>query len=475
MVLTRLHGTRFTDMPELPEVETVKRELEKTMLNKTFLTPQVYFKGAIKSDYETYLKEINNKTVVSFSRKGKFLLINLNDKQRILFHLRMEGKLFVVDKKEHSTKHLTLFIPFKDDDNGLAFYDVRKFGITQLLKENELGPLKKLGLEPFEIQDPTYLYDKLKNSNKTIKELLLDQSIIAGIGNIYDSEILFKSSISPFRKGKTIRLDECQTLINISKDILNKAIINNGSTIRSYQASQKVHGSFQEFLQVYQNDGYCKSCHSFKIQKIAIEGRGTYFCPKCQHTGITLGITGKIGSGKSLATSFFKDDGYLTISSDDIVHSLYKNESFLKKLKANFPMVFKEGILSKDIISNLLQNDNKFKNKYQNFIFKEVKKEIENFIIENDSKNKAVEVPLLFDAHFESLFTYLVGVETIHQKEHLLNRGETNIEERIKFNSLNSYDENKEKLDFILHSDSTIEYLHKQVDDIVIEIEKRLA
>ena len=462
-------------MPELPEVETVKRELEKIMLNKTLLTPQIFFKGAIKSDYETYLKEINDKTVVSFSRKGKFLLINLNDNQRILFHLRMEGKLFVVDKDDHTTKHLTLFIPFKNDDKGLAFYDVRKFGITQLLKEGELGPLEKLGLEPSEIKDASYLYDKIKNSNKTIKELLLDQSIIAGIGNIYDSEILFKSSISPFREGKTITLNECETIIKNSQEILDKAIINNGSTIRSYQASQKVHGSFQEFLQVYQNDGNCKSCHTFKVQKIPIEGRGTYYCPKCQHTGITLGITGKIGSGKSLATSFFKDDGYLTISSDDIVHDLYNNVDFIAKLKKNFPDIFKDGIISKETISKLLQSDKKFKNKYQNFIFKEVKKEIENFIIKNDSKNKAVEVPLLFDAHFESLFTYLVGVETVHQKEHLLTRGDKNVEERMKFNDLNSYDKNRDKLDFVLHSDSTIEYLHKQVDDVVCEIEKRLA
>ncbi len=462
-------------MPELPEVETVKRELEKIMLNKTLLTPQIFFKGAIKSDYETYLKEINDKTVVSFSRKGKFLLINLNDNQRILFHLRMEGKLFVVDKDDHTTKHLTLFIPFKNDDKGLAFYDVRKFGITQLLKEGELGPLEKLGLEPSEIKDASYLYDKIKNSNKTIKELLLDQSIIAGIGNIYDSEILFKSSISPFREGKTITLNECETIIKNSQEILDKAIINNGSTIRSYQASQKVHGSFQEFLQVYQNDGNCKSCHTFKVQKIPIEGRGTYYCPKCQHTGITLGITGKIGSGKSLATSFFKDDGYLTISSDDIVHDLYNNVDFIAKLKKNFPDIFKDGIISKETISKLLQSDKKFKNKYQNFIFKEVKKEIENFIIKNDGKNKAVEVPLLFDAHFESLFTYLVGVETIHQKEHLLTRGDKNVEERMKFNDLNSYDKNRDKLDFVLHSDSTIEYLHKQVDDVVCEIEKRLA
>lgn len=461
-------------MPELPEVETVKRELEKKLIGKTFLSPTIYHKPIVKSDYDAYLKGLDNKKVISLSRKGKFLLIHLDDENEILFHLRMEGKLFVVDKNNHTLKHLTMFIPFKDDDKGLAFYDTRKFGITMLLKKDEMGPLNKVGLEPSEINDPNYLYKRIKDSNKTIKELLLGQSIIAGIGNIYDSEILFKSSISPLKKGKDISLIECKTIIENSKYILDKAIENNGSTIRSYQASQKVHGSFQEFLQVYQNEDTCKKCHQFKVQKITIEGRGTYFCPKCQHTGITIGITGKIGSGKSLATSFFKEEGYLTLSCDDIVHNLYKTKSFVSKLEKTFPIIFKNGKLSKDLITLNLQQDKRFKNKYNSFIFKEVKNKIEEFIIANDNKNKAVEVPLLFDAHYESLFTYLVGVETPYQKEHLLERGDKNIEQRLKFNDMNSYDKNRDKLDFILHSDGTVEHLKEQVIFITKKIEENL-
>ena len=171
-------------MPELPEVETVKRELEKEILNKTFLKPKIFFKKLIQTDLDEYIKEIENKKIISLSRKGKFLLIHLNNDHKIVFHLRMEGKLFVVNKNNYSTKHLSMLIPFTDD-NALAFYDTRKFGVSYYLKETDLGPLIKLGLEPEQITNPKIIYDKVHNLKSCIKEILLDQSIIAGLGNIY--------------------------------------------------------------------------------------------------------------------------------------------------------------------------------------------------------------------------------------------------------------------------------------------------
>ncbi len=461
-------------MPELPEVETVKRELERTIVGKTLLSPLVYYRPLIHQDEIEYEEGVDHQRIDSVSRKGKFLLIHLENGKKILFHLRMEGKLFVVDKEKHSLEHLSLFFPFENDNQGLAFYDVRKFGVTMLLKETDDGPLASLGLEPSQIVDSNYLYEKIKTKRKPIKELLLDQSIIAGIGNIYDSEILFLSHISPFKKGCDLSLEECQKIVSNSKIVMEKAIENNGSTIRTYQASQKVHGQFQEFLNVYQNTGLCKCCGELRIQKITMSGRGTYFCPKCQKTGISVAVTGKIGSGKSLATSYFGQDGFLTLSCDDIVHSLYEDESFLKNLSILFPSVFIRKRLSKERITDLLQKDKTFKRKYESYLFRQVKSRIESFIIETDGINKAIEVPLLFDAHLESLFTFLVGVETPYQKEHLEERGDKNIEKRLDFNRLNSYDKNRDRLSFILHSDSTKEHLKKQVDDIVRQIEEKL-
>lgn len=469
----RRHGTRSTDMPELPEVETIRRELMRTIIGKTILSPIIYYPNMVKSNLDFYIRECNNRTIIDVSRKGKFLLLDLDDGRRILFHLRMEGKLYVVNQDSHSMSHLSLFFPFRDEDCGLAFYDVRKFGITMLLEKGESGPLALLGKEPSEIDDPMYLYKRIHSSQKPIKELLLDQSIIAGIGNIYDSEILFRSKVSPFRKGKDVTLDECNRILQESKTVLDEAIVHNGSTIRTYQASQKIHGSFQEFLKAYGHDDICSSCHRFRIQKIMLGQRGTYFCPNCQHTGITIGITGKIGSGKSLATSFFKEDGFLTLSADDIVHALYQDKDFLLKLKQRFPKVFFRGKLSKDRITSFLQEDRKFKRSYESFLFSQVRKKIEEFIIDHDGMDKAVEVPLLFDAHMEDLFTYLIGVETKFQKEHLEERGDVNIETRIRFNNLNSYDRNRDRLDYILHADSTKEYLKKQVDDLIDSIKEK--
>lgn len=462
-------------MPELPEVETVRRELEKTLLGKTLLSPSVYYEKMIHSDLDDFLRNTDHQKVLSVDRKGKFLLLNLSNGRRLLFHLRMEGKLFVVDKENHSLSHLSLFFPFENENLGLAFYDVRKFGIAMLLKEGEEGPLSKLGPEPSMVSDSSYLYDKIHQKQKCIKELLLDQSILSGIGNIYDSEILFRSEVSPFKKGTDVTKEECHRILDNSKKVLDEAIENNGSTIRSYQASQKVHGQFQEFLNVYQNTGCCKKCHKVKIQKISLGGRGTYFCSRCQHTGISIGITGKIGSGKSLATSFFREIGYLTISADDIVHSLYQDEKFLRLLKESFPMVFSGNVLSKKKISRLLSEDAAFRKRYEAFVFREVRNQIEAFLIENDGKDKAVEVPLLFDSHMEDLFTFTIGVETTHQEEHLKERGDKDIRQRISFNSLNSYDRNREKLSFILHADSTKEYLKEQVLTVDKKIKEILS
>lgn len=469
------HGTRFTDMPELPEVETIRRELKRAIVGKTILSPIVYYPKMIKGNPDSYVRECNRRTIKDIDRKGKFLLLDLDDGRRLLFHLRMEGKLYVVPKNNHSTSHLSLFFPFEEEDYGLAFYDVRKFGITMLLEKGESGPIALLGKEPSEIDDPMYLLQRFHSSFKPIKELLLDQTIIAGIGNIYASEILFRSKVSPFRKGKDITPEECNRILEESKTVLEEAIVHNGSTIRTYQASQKIHGSFQEFLKAYGHTDTCSSCHLFKIQKIMLGQRGTYFCPKCQHTGITLGITGKIGSGKSLATSFFKEDGFLTLSADDIVHNLYQDKDFLLKLKQKFPKVFFRGKLSKERITEFLQEDRKFKRSYESFLFAQVRKRIEEFIIDHDGMDKAIEVPLLFDAHMEDLFTYLVGVETKFQEEHLRERGDRNIETRIKFNNLNSYDGNRNRLDYILHADSTKEYLKKQVDDLIDSIKEKLS
>ena len=128
-------------MPELPEVETVKRELSQSILGKTFSSPVLYYKPLIKTDCFLFLEGIKGKEIISIERKGKFLIFHLSENKKLIFHLRMEGKIFIENTESHSLSHLSMFIPFEDDENGLAFYDVRKFGCLYYLNEEEEGPL----------------------------------------------------------------------------------------------------------------------------------------------------------------------------------------------------------------------------------------------------------------------------------------------------------------------------------------------
>lgn len=461
-------------MPELPEVETVRRELAKRIIGKQLGVPVIYFRKVVQSDYEQYLSLINGKTIVDVKRKGKFLLLDLDEKFNILFHLRMEGKLYVVDKEKHSLKHLSLFIPFVNDKEGLAFYDVRKFGVTYLLKKKESGPLSNIGKEPFEIEDAKEVLDLYSSSTHCLKELLLDQSKMCGLGNIYADEVCFASRLSPFKKGNTLTLEDCQKILENSKIILQKAIDSQGSTIRTYQASQDTHGSFQDFLQVYGREGKeCRSCHTLKIEKRKLNGRGTSLCPCCQKAGLNLAITGKIASGKSLATSYFKEAGFAVFSCDDYIHSLYNDKNFLLKLKDAFPEVFTPN-LNKKKIGKLLAESKTFKRRYLSFLYQKLKIAINDFIIQEDGKDKVFEVPVLFDAHMEKLFTFLIGCEAKDQLSHLLERGDKNPEQRLSFNALNSYDKYRYKLDYILHSDSTKEDLRNQVLQVIENIKERI-
>lgn len=461
-------------MPELPEVETVKRELTKHLIGITFEEPIIYYAGMIKTPLKEYQSGLKAKTIESLDRKGKFLIFNLNDDHKVIFHLRMEGKLFIVDKKNHSSSHLSMFIPFKNKEEGLAFYDVRKFGVSYYLKKEDLGPLEELGPEPFDIKDSSYLFDSYSKSNKPIKELLLDQTIMSGLGNIYADEVCFASRISPFMKGNMITKENAKSILDNSISILNLAIKSHGSTVRSYKASQEVSGSFQKYLKVYSHQGdECSVCHTFKIEKRRLNGRGTSYCPKCQHTGISLGITGKIGSGKSLATSYFKDFGYKVFSSDDEIHRLYHDPDFLLGLKKKFPAIFTP-YLDKTLLSKMLLEDKTFRRKFEGFLYPLIRKACNEFIIENDGFNKAVEVPLLFDARMQKDFTYLVGVETTIQDTHLEERGDKNISDRLKFNSINSYDKHRHELDFVLTTNGPKSALKDQVEKIVKEIAVKL-
>lgn len=273
-------------MPELPEVETVRNVLKGWVLGKTIKDVNIFYEKVIENmNFTEFKSKIVNQKINDINRKGKYLLFVLDD-YILLSHLRMEGKYYLVKDEEldeKTNKHKIISFSL-DDDSLLLYHDVRKFGKMKLLdKRNYLEDesLKKVGKEPFEITS-NELYLKIKKSNKPIKELLLDQSNMAGLGNIYADEVLFLSKIFPLRKGKEINKNECDIIVENSILVLNKAIELGGSTIKSYHSGNKVDGRFQNELNVYGKKGEKCPCCGNVIEKTVVGGRGTHYCNNCQ-------------------------------------------------------------------------------------------------------------------------------------------------------------------------------------------------
>jgi len=202
----------------------------------------------------------------------------------------MEGKYFIKDHKETIDKHEHVIFEL-DDGFDLRYADVRKFGRMDLVKKELLETVEgvhKQGREPVDNELCTdkltkeYLYEKVHDKKLPLKELLLDQTIISGLGNIYADEVAFGAKLDPLKEGKDLSLNDCENIIKSARDIITKAIKEGGTTIRSYTSSLGVTGNYQNFLMVHKREGEpCKDCGSL-IKKIKVGGRSTYFCPKCQ-------------------------------------------------------------------------------------------------------------------------------------------------------------------------------------------------
>ncbi|MBR4618665.1 MAG: DNA-formamidopyrimidine glycosylase [Bacilli bacterium] len=272
-------------MPEKPEVITVAKALSKKVIGKKITNTKVLWNNIIKEpSKEEFIRRIKNQTIKDITTRGKFLVFIL-DTDVLLIHLRMEGKFTFRNIGEELSKHEHVIFTL-DNNEEMRFHDVRKFGKMYLFKKSEVykvKPLVDLGYE-YDSKELTkeYLYSKLNTKKLPIKTVLLDQSIITGIGNIYDDEILFLSHISPLRKSNQITMEECESIINNTRITLNKAIELGGTTIKSFTSSEGVHGKFQNELLVHgKKKGLCPKCGS-KIINIRINGRGTYYCEKCQ-------------------------------------------------------------------------------------------------------------------------------------------------------------------------------------------------
>ena len=404
-------------MPELPEVETVKNILEPAIKNKTIDYIDVFYDRLIQSDLLEFKNKLKNKTILSLSRYGKYLFLHLSDELVIITHLRMEGKFrTATDRINARLKHTSMIFYFKDG-TSLAFDDTRKFGLMYLSNENEykdVPMIKKLGIEANKVKesDLIVLYQKF-NKKKPIKELLLDQTILCGIGNIYADEICYLSNISPFTSGKELSRQNIDCIVKNAKIVLEKAIKLGGSTIRSFHPSIGVDGRFQEELFCYGKQGQkCPNCGT-TFHKEFLGGRGTTFCPNCQidHSlEKAIGLTGPIGSGKSTLLNHFKESGYITYSCDELVHNLYKEEIHKKNISKilGSPFDIEDEILTKNARRIVISTPSK-KEAVENYIYPVLEKVLIKIVKENDLV--IIEAPTLFKAHIEYLFKKILVIE----------------------------------------------------------------
>jgi formamidopyrimidine-DNA glycosylase len=268
-------------MPELPEVETVRRTLALTLIGETISNVDVIYPKIIQQDVNRFQEKIKNQTIRKINRMGKYLIFIL-DEDVMIIHLRMEGKFFIKTNEE-VLKHEHVIFHFLSG-RELRYHDVRKFGTIDFLPiETYLSspPLMCLGKEPKDI-DLNVFYSKLQVKKVPIKVALLDQHMIAGLGNIYVDETLYKALIHPNRSANSVSLEETKRILNSAIEVLDQAVLLGGTTIRSYTSSLGVHGRFQNELNVHMKKGEpCKFCQT-EIIKMRVGGRGTYVCPKCQ-------------------------------------------------------------------------------------------------------------------------------------------------------------------------------------------------
>ena len=286
-------------MPELPEVEIVRQSLNKKIKQKKVKKVIIRNKNLrlkIPSKFNSFFF---NKKIIKVGRFSKYLIIYLPKDNYCLIHLGMSGTIHIVNNKSvnkytNTSFYNSPFLPKKHNHVELVFdsfkiiyNDPRRFGFFQLVKSNSdlIKRFNHLGPEPFDKNfNLNYVYNFFKGKNKDIKNFLLDQKFVSGIGNIYASEILFLSKVNPFKKAKLLSKKECQKIIINSRKILLKAISMGGSSIRDFKDTLGLKGGFQNEFKVYQQEGIeCKNVGcSDLIKKKIISNRSTFFCDSCQ-------------------------------------------------------------------------------------------------------------------------------------------------------------------------------------------------
>lgn len=436
-------------MPELPEVETLRRSLlpflpTPVIKNVDIMHPSVIF----PSSESEFRKNLVGKSIIHANRRGKYLVLVLSPQGSLVIHLRMTGQFFYRPPKNISEKipHTHVMIHFED---GSAFHyaDVRRFGRicyyeTQILDSGYCA----LGPEPFDDRFNLEYLRTLGKRKAPIKSILLQQHLIAGLGNIYADEALFRARIHPLRGADSLSDFEWFQLYQSIRSVITEAVEARGSSISDYLDANRQKGSFQTHWSVYQKTSSpCVHCGA-PIQRTKIAGRSSHFCPVCQpqfknNPPSIIGITGGIASGKSTVVSYIKTLGATVIDADEISRSLTAENG------PALPMIFKEfgqeyasapGVLNRQMLADLVFTDATARQKLNDIlhpmVLREIQNEIAHFTAVKSPLPLFLDIPLLFEANLEFLCDqiWLVYVDEATQRNRLMARNSLTQEQAMK-------------------------------------------
>jgi formamidopyrimidine-DNA glycosylase len=272
-------------MPELPEVETIARGLKSSLPGKRIIDMACYCGSALAQDAETVRRRVTGRRFTGVRRHGKYLFLLLDGGLALAVHLRMTGQLYLASSKQDKDKHVHLEFFIDNHARRLIYRDVRKFGGFLLLNGStprEFLAAKGLGPDALRVR-PEELLQACRRTRRQLKAVLLDQKVLAGLGNIYTDEVLHRTGLSPLLPAGELTVEEAGKLAITIRRVLREAIRRKGTTLSDYRDAEQNRGGFQSFLLVYGRQGEaCLRCGG-PIHKIRVAGRGTYFCPRCQN------------------------------------------------------------------------------------------------------------------------------------------------------------------------------------------------
>lgn len=269
-------------MPELPEVETIVRDLRRHVKGATIRRTEVLKEDLIAGDSATFARATAGRTIESVTRRAKNIVLDLG-KDRLVINLGMTGRVLVLGPNDEEPEYLGVRFEL-DDNRRIAYQDVRRFGRLEVLPEARWRERSEsLGIEPLSSDlTPEKVFELTRKSRTAIKPWLMDQRRIVGIGNIYASEILYRARISPGRQAGRITRRQAAAIVEASREVLREAIEFRGTTLLDYRDANGGKGEFSKRLRVYGREGEpCVDCDG-KVRRIVQGGRSTFYCPTCQ-------------------------------------------------------------------------------------------------------------------------------------------------------------------------------------------------